>query len=251
MRAWTTFEGSTALVTGATAGIGYAIALELARQGAEVIVHGRNAERGAKAVQRDRECRRQSTFRRRRPLQRRRCPPARRRGGRGGHPGQQRRRLRFRADVRHRRRRLRQPFRHQRAGAVHPGAEAGPRHDRAWPRQRGQHQHRRRQHTLRRRRHLRRQQGGPRPADQALGRRVRRRRRARQRHRTRPGRDRRHGRDRPTSSRGSGAPGHSSDSASPTRSPGRSHSSPRPRRATSTVSCLPVDGGALALGPSA
>jgi NAD(P)-dependent dehydrogenase (short-subunit alcohol dehydrogenase family) len=46
-----TFEGSTALITGATAGIGYAIALELARQGAEVVVHGRNAERGAKAVQ--------------------------------------------------------------------------------------------------------------------------------------------------------------------------------------------------------
>lgn len=47
----TIFEGSTALVTGATSGIGYAIALELARQGAEVVVHGRNAERGAKAVQ--------------------------------------------------------------------------------------------------------------------------------------------------------------------------------------------------------
>lgn len=45
-----TFDGSTALVTGATAGIGYAIALELARHGAEVIVHGRNAERGANAV---------------------------------------------------------------------------------------------------------------------------------------------------------------------------------------------------------
>lgn len=47
----TIFEGSTALVTGATSGIGYATALELARQGAEVVVHGRNAERGAKAVQ--------------------------------------------------------------------------------------------------------------------------------------------------------------------------------------------------------
>ncbi|MCV7303265.1 SDR family oxidoreductase [Mycobacterium barrassiae] len=44
------FTGSTALVTGATAGIGRAIAVELAREGAEVIVHGRNAERGAKVV---------------------------------------------------------------------------------------------------------------------------------------------------------------------------------------------------------
>lgn len=45
-----TLTGSTALVTGATAGIGHAVALQLAREGAEVIVHGRNAERGAKVV---------------------------------------------------------------------------------------------------------------------------------------------------------------------------------------------------------
>lgn len=46
-----TFEGSTALVTGATAGIGRAVAMQLAQLGAEVIVHGRSAERGAEMVQ--------------------------------------------------------------------------------------------------------------------------------------------------------------------------------------------------------
>lgn len=43
-------EGKTALVTGATSGIGRAIALELARDGAEVIVSGRDPTRGAETV---------------------------------------------------------------------------------------------------------------------------------------------------------------------------------------------------------
>jgi NAD(P)-dependent dehydrogenase (short-subunit alcohol dehydrogenase family) len=42
--------GKTALVTGSTGGLGRNVALRLAALGADVIVHGRNAERGAEVV---------------------------------------------------------------------------------------------------------------------------------------------------------------------------------------------------------
>jgi NAD(P)-dependent dehydrogenase (short-subunit alcohol dehydrogenase family) len=44
-------DGQRALVTGATSGIGRAAALQLARDGAEVVVHGRDSARGAETVE--------------------------------------------------------------------------------------------------------------------------------------------------------------------------------------------------------
>src|ERR1700761_1804514 len=46
-----TLQGQTALVTGATSGIGRAAANALAAEGATVIVHGRDAARGAEVVE--------------------------------------------------------------------------------------------------------------------------------------------------------------------------------------------------------
>jgi NAD(P)-dependent dehydrogenase (short-subunit alcohol dehydrogenase family) len=44
------YDGKTALVTGSTDGLGRELALALAADGAHVIVHGRNAERGQAVV---------------------------------------------------------------------------------------------------------------------------------------------------------------------------------------------------------
>ncbi len=44
--------GRTALVTGSTEGIGYAIARQLASAGADVVLNGRSDEKTAKAAER-------------------------------------------------------------------------------------------------------------------------------------------------------------------------------------------------------
>src|SRR6266851_4370857 len=50
MNAHRDLEGLSALVTGATSGIGKAAAQELGRRGAEIVVHGRDAARGSAVV---------------------------------------------------------------------------------------------------------------------------------------------------------------------------------------------------------
>jgi len=44
-------HGLRALITGATSGLGRAIAFQLARDGADVTVHGRDAARGVQTVE--------------------------------------------------------------------------------------------------------------------------------------------------------------------------------------------------------
>lgn len=44
-------EGQTALVTGSTSGIGRAVAIQLAAQGATVLIHGRDADRAAQVIE--------------------------------------------------------------------------------------------------------------------------------------------------------------------------------------------------------
>jgi NAD(P)-dependent dehydrogenase (short-subunit alcohol dehydrogenase family) len=48
-------QGKICLVTGATDGIGFVTAMELARHGADVILHGRNAEKGKRVIELIRE----------------------------------------------------------------------------------------------------------------------------------------------------------------------------------------------------
>ena len=75
-------EGERALVTGSTSGIGRAIALRFAAEGARVVVHGRDQARGDAVVRDDPRRRGRGGVHRRRPLRGGRVRGAGRRGGR-------------------------------------------------------------------------------------------------------------------------------------------------------------------------
>ena len=92
-------RGKRALVTGSTAGIGFAAAAGLYREGASVVVNGRTPQRVEEAVEKIRGTGGDGEVRASPPT----CPPPRawpnlvRQTPRGGHPGQQPRHLRAEA----------------------------------------------------------------------------------------------------------------------------------------------------------
>ena len=107
-------NGKKALVTGSSGGIGQAIAQGLAEAGAEVVLHGRDAGKLARAAgDRRARARRAPGHRAGRPGHRRRRRLDLRRASGRGHPGEQRRLLR--AQVLHRN--------HRRRLAIHAGRQ--------------------------------------------------------------------------------------------------------------------------------
>ena len=147
-------HGLKALVTGATSGLGRAIAFQLARDGADVTVHGRDAARGVQTVEEIQlqggaptSSRPTSTMQRASPVSPRRLATSTfwstTPGSRCGDP---RRPLSSR---------LRRDVRRQRQGAVLPRLGVGARHGGTWDWEHHQHQQHGRPPRSRRRRGLR------------------------------------------------------------------------------------------------